>query len=73
MEKKAYYLTIEDFEQIKYFKSMFELAVQDIEHLCKIEKTDIEFGFKLGLIYSQLRGYLLDMLDLESNIKEQIY
>lgn len=66
---KEYKITEEQFEQLTYFKRMFEFNAQLVEDVCKEEKRDIEYGFELGKIHSNLRKHFIDMEEFENEIK----
>jgi len=67
-KKEAYTITGEQLDRIKYFKSMFEINAQEIKDLCSTEKSDIEYGFALGSVYTHLRKHYFDMDELVDDI-----
>ena len=68
---KEYKITEEQFEEIQYYRRMFELHSDTIKNLCGLERDDIVYGFELGQTYSHMRQCFVNMLELESKIKEQ--
>jgi hypothetical protein len=68
--EKTYQITREQFEQIRHFKTMFELNADYIADLCSSEKSDIVYGFELGKIYGYLREHFSNMMVLEEEIIE---
>lgn len=69
--KEKYYITQKQLNQIKRFKSMFELNADSIRELCKSEREDIFYGFELGNIHSHLRDCFIEIMELESEIENQ--
>ena len=45
---KEYKITREQFEEITYYKTMFESHADTIKWLCEKEKDDVVYGFQLG-------------------------
>lgn len=70
MEPK-YYLTKEQLDCFDHYKRMFENTAERIKELCKGEKDDIVYGFELGELHSSLRQWFVEMMELESEIKQQ--
>ena len=68
---KEYKITREQFEEITYYKTMFETHADTIKWLCEKEKDDVVYGFQLGQTYSHMRQCFIGMLELESKIREQ--
>jgi hypothetical protein len=66
-----YYITQEQFEEIQHYKRMFEYDAEEIKDLCGSEKDDIVYGFRLGELHTHLRQCFMDMMELESSIREQ--
>ena len=71
MKNENYHITKEQLEQIEHYKLMFELNAELIKELCDCEKDDIVYGFELGKIHSNLRQCFINMMELESEIREQ--
>ena len=69
--KEEYKITREQFEEITYYKTMFESHADTIKWLCESEKDDVVYGFQLGQTYSHMRQCFIGMLELESKIREQ--
>lgn len=72
MAKKQYYITKEQLYDIEHLKRMFEYDAEIIKDLCSSEKDDIVYGFALGELHSHLRKCFLDMMQLHSQIENQI-
>ena len=72
MKNAEYYITSEQLEDILHYKNMFELEAERINTLCKCERDDIEMGFELGKIHSQLRELFLSMIEFETTIQSQL-
>lgn len=70
-KEQKYSITQEQLEQIEHYKRMFELNADLIKNLCAFEKDDIIYGFELGIIYYQLRNCFMEMMNLESEIRNQ--
>ncbi len=70
MERK-YLITQEQLEKIEHYKRMFELNANLIQDLCNSEKDDVVYGFELGKMYSHLRDCFTEMMELESEIRNQ--
>ncbi len=70
MERK-YLITQEQLEQIEHYKRMFELNADLVRDLCNSEKDDVVYGFELGKMYSHLRDCFMEMMELESEIRNQ--
>ena len=70
MEQK-YLITQEQLEQIEHYKRMFELNADLVKDLCNSEKDDVVYGFELGKMHSHLRHCFIDMMELESEIRNQ--
>jgi len=70
MERK-YLITQEQLEQIEHYKRMFELNADLVRDLCNSEKDDIVYGFELGKMHSHLRNCFMEMMELESEIRNQ--
>lgn len=70
MENK-YYITEEQYKDIKHYTEMFEHGAESIKQLCKREFTDMEYGFELGEIHNVLRNKFIEMQDLVTNIQNQ--
>lgn len=66
-----YGITQDQFEQIQHFKRMFENIADEISELCSNEKPDIVYGFELGKLHTYIRTHFVDMVGLESEIREQ--
>jgi hypothetical protein len=65
-------ITQEQFKSIEHFKSMFEYASENVMGLAKnSEIGEIELGFELGRIYTDLRQFAMEMSLLLYEIKEQ--
>ncbi len=71
MEKK-YLITQDQFDNINHYQRMFEINAELINNLCSSEKDDVVYGFKLGEIYTHLRTCFIEMMSLESEIKNQL-
>ena len=72
MAKKEYYITGQQLYEIEHFQRMFEYDAEVIKDLCSSEKDDIVYGFALGELHSHLRKCFLDMMQLHSQIENQI-
>jgi hypothetical protein len=70
-KEKKYLITQDQFETIQHYKRMFEVNAEYIQGLCSSEKADIIYGFELGKIHSHLRDCFVEMMELETQIKEQ--
>lgn len=70
MERK-YLITQEQLELIEHYKRMFELNAETVQQLCNSEKDDIVYGFELGKMHSHLRDCFTEMMELESEIRNQ--
>ena len=66
-----YTITQEQLETIEHYKRMFELNADLIQDLCSEEKHDVVYGFELGKMHSHLRDCFVEMLELESEIRNQ--
>jgi len=66
-----YIITQDQLESIEHYKRMFELNAQSISELCSSEKHDIVYGFELGQMHSHLRECFMNMMNLESDIRDQ--
>lgn len=65
-------ITQEQFKSIEHFKGMFEVASENVMGLAKnSEINEIELGFELGRIYTDLRQFAMEMSLLLYEIKEQ--
>lgn len=73
MRNTKYLITHEQLEQIEHFKRMFEMNAELVEKLGNSEKDDIVYGFELGKMYSHLRDCFVDMMELESEIRNQVF
>lgn len=69
--EREYKITLEQFEEINYFKRMFEHHAETIRQLCLSEKDDVVYGFTLGETHSHMRQCFIGMMELESKIREQ--
>lgn len=69
--EKEYKITQEQLDDITYYKNMFEYHSDTIKTLCGLERDDVVYGFQLGQTYSQMRQCYINMMELESKIKEQ--
>ena len=67
-----YLIKQEQLDEISHYKEMFELNAQYIKELCSSEKDDIVYGYELGKMYAHLRECFVRMMDLESNIRNQV-
>ena len=70
MERK-YLITQEQLEAIEHYKRMFEMNADLVRDLCNSEKDDVVYGFELGKMHSHLRGCFINMMELESEIRNQ--
>lgn len=70
MEKK-YYLKQEQLFNLQYSQREFDSTSDLIKELCSSEKSDIEYGFQLGVLYKSLREHYLRMSDLLEDIVGQ--
>ena len=61
-------ITQDQFEELQYFSRMFELHAEVIQNLCKMERSDIEYGFSLGSTHNDLRRHFSDFQELISQI-----
>jgi hypothetical protein len=68
---KEYLITQEQIEKLEHFKKMFEFNAQLVQDLCSGERDDIVYGFELGRMHSHLRQCFIDMMELESEIRNQ--
>lgn len=66
-----YFITQDQFEQIDYFKRMFDTKSDWIKELCSTEKSDINYGFELGQMYNYLRANFIEFQGLCLEIKDQ--
>ena len=66
-----YYLTEEQLEILHNLKSRTETTSDDLKEVCSKENPDINIGFKMGTIYSNVRAQFIDMWDLVDSIKQQ--
>lgn len=65
-------ITQEQFKSIEHFKRMFEVASENVMGLAKnSEIGEVELGFELGRIYTDLRQFAMEMSLLLYEIKEQ--
>ena len=69
---KKYIITQDQLESIEHFKRMFEYQAETVKDLCNEERDDVVYGFELGKMYSSLRQFFIEMMELESDIKKQI-
>lgn len=70
-EERKYIITERQFDLIQHHKRMFELNAETISDLCKYEKDDVVYGFELGKMYAHLRDCFMEMMELESEIRNQ--
>lgn len=70
-EKKQYYVTEDQLDQIEHFKRMFEWNASSLYELCSSEKDDVVYGFELGQRYAHLRECFHEMMQLEDEIRNQ--
>lgn len=70
-DEPKYFITLEQFEQIRHYKRMFELNADLIKQLCENEKDDIVYGFELGQMHSHLRACFSEMFQIENEIINQ--
>ena len=68
MENK-YVITKEQLDFIDYIKDMLNVNAETIKKLCNEEKSDIQYGFELGNVYSHLMANFKDMMLLIDDIK----
>lgn len=66
-----YFITQEQLEQIEHYKRMFELNADLIQDLCKSKRDSVVYGFELGKMHTHLRDYFVEMMELESEIRNQ--
>lgn len=59
---------IEDFEHIQ---SMVNDNAENLRFLCNQERSDIEYGFEIGNIYSHLKKLYTEMDNLITSIYQQ--
>jgi len=64
-------ITQDQFEELQYFSRMFELHAEVIQNLCKMERSDIEYGFTLGSTHNDLRRHFSDFRSLLANILDE--
>ena len=69
---KKYIINQEQLSQIEHYKDMFKFHAEMIQGLCNSEKPDISYGFELGQVYTNLTNYYVEMMNLESEIRDQI-
>ena len=69
---KNYMVTHEQLKNLEHFQDMFDYTSGQIKELCGSEKSDIECGFELGRIHSNLRSQYIDMMSLVTDIQKQI-
>lgn len=53
-ENKDYKLTNDQFCEIDHLKRMIDLNASRIKTLCNSDLTEMQYGFELGQIYSNL-------------------
>lgn len=66
-----YLITQEQLGEIEHYRRMFELNADIIKDLCSSEKDDIVYGFELGQMHSHLKDCQMEMMKLESEIRDQ--
>lgn len=67
-DKKRYVVTHEQLRNLEHFQNMFDRISMEIRELCESEKSDIEYGFELGRIYSNSRSHYLEMMSVVNDI-----
>lgn len=70
-KSKDYYIDSEQLYLIRHFKEMFDYFAKDIKELCKEEHYDIEYGFKLGEVHTNLMRKYYELMALEDDISKQ--
>lgn len=66
------FITKEQLYDIKHiFVNMLEYQLDSLREICKDEKPDINIGFVLGTIHTDLSGYRSDLVDLLDQIQYQ--
>tara|TARA_R110000868_G_scaffold176916_5_gene415000 strand:+ start:11000 stop:11215 length:216 start_codon:yes stop_codon:yes gene_type:complete len=68
---KNYKITPEQFRDLQHYNRMFEHHADGVSQLCDEERSDIEYGFTLGKLHSNLRDHYLDMSILLTKIVDQ--
>jgi len=66
-----YYITDDQLRFLEHYKTMFDMVANDVKGLSTKDNTDIQHGFELGRIYSNLRDQHLSMLSLTTDIGYQ--
>ena len=72
METKCV-ITKEQFESLEYFRELLDLYANNTLDLTRDKKSDIEYGFALGMLYYKIRKSYTDMAELLSNINTQTF
>lgn len=70
MEAK-YYITEDQLRAIYNYQGIFRDNADSLKDLCNTEKSDIQYGFQLGINYMNLSNSCLGMLELHDQIESQ--
>jgi len=68
LKERKYMITQEQMEQIDFFKHMFDHHAEQIYDLCKKERDDVVYGFRLGEIYTRMKEHYSEMMQMENAI-----
>ena len=66
-----YKITKEQLRIIEHNVQMIAMERESINELCKQERADINYGFELGKIYSNMGNMHTDLLFMASEIRNE--